>query len=66
MYAYFKIEMKQIINFHKFCIVKVRASLERQQEYETNMRETRIMLDNISKLNKMDSSWLFTMYLQRN
>jgi hypothetical protein len=60
--------MKELLNMHKLCVVKVRANLQRQQEYaaEVKKKESQIIATSIVQHHKQGSMWLFNMYLREN
>jgi hypothetical protein len=58
--------MKYLFNSHKLCVVKVRANKERQDAYleELKKRETQLLATSQSRVYNIDSSWLFSHYMQ--
>lgn len=52
--------MKYLFNLQKTCIVKIRANLERQKQYEEKQRENCIIATSMVNQPPM---WLFDMYL---
>ena len=60
--------MKELLNMHKLCVVKVRANLQRQQEYaaEVKKTESQIIATSQYRAYNIDSSCLFCHYMQSN
>ena len=60
--------MKELINMHKLCVVKIRANKERQQSYTETLKEkeTQLIATSQSRVYNIDPSWLFSKYIQEN
>ena len=58
--------MKYLFNLQKTCIVKIRASLERQKQYVEKHREQCIIATSMVTHDTERSLWLFNMYLREN
>lgn len=56
------LEMKELYNMHKLCVVKVRANIHRQMEYA--QAQLLIATSQKQKLHNIDASWLFSNYMQ--
>lgn len=55
------LEMKELFNMHKLCIVKVRANPQRQIAYA---EELLLATSQKQKLPNIDAPWLFSNYMQ--
>ena len=60
------LEMKELFNMHKLCVVKVRANKERQDAYAEALKkqETQLLATSQSIVYNIDRSWLFSNYMQ--
>lgn len=56
--------MKYLFNMQNLCIVKIRASLERQTQYAATRREHCIIAASMFQHQTPGSNWLFDMYLR--
>ncbi len=58
--------MKKLFNMHQLCVVKVRANVDRTIAYATDKEQESqiIATSQKQKLPNIDSSWLFSNYMQ--
>ena len=56
--------MKQILNLHHLCIVKISASLDRQKQYVATRREECTIAASMLQHQTPGSMWIFDMYFR--